>query len=95
MGHYDNEREADRAPNILHLPIKDIDHIKAKDIRYITGNTDRGEPTIVGVRCEDISIQLSVDLYNVLLGDIEVKREELIAFIIATDIHNDFVKELK
>ena len=71
--------------NIVDFPSDDFD--------YITGSFN--EPDIVGVRCENISIQLAVDLHNVMLGDIEIKREELIAFIIATDIHNDFVKELK
>ena len=65
------------------------------DIRYITGNMDKGEPSIVGVKCKGISIQLSCDLHNVLVGDVKIKRDELIAFILATDIHKDFVKELK
>ena len=68
--------------NIIEFPIEDI--------IYITGNTDKCEPPIVGVKCKGISIQLSCDLHNVLLGDIEVKREELIAFILATGIHHDF-----
>lgn len=69
--------------NILDFPINDI--------QYITGNADRGEPSIVGVRCKDISIQLSCDLHNILLGDIEIKREELIAFVLGTGIHHDLV----
>ena len=68
--------------NILKFPVGDI--------YYITGNTDKCEPSIVGVKCKDISIQLSCDLHNVLLGDVEIKREELIAFIVATNIHDDF-----
>lgn len=68
--------------------IDNIDFTKGNDINYITGQ--HNEPAIVGVRCKDISIQLSVDLHNVLLGDIEIKREELIAFILATGIHYDF-----
>ncbi len=71
--------------NIIEFP--------AEDITYITGNYN--EPDIVGVKCKNISIQLSCDLHNVLLGDIEIKREELIAFVLATGIHHDFVKELK
>ena len=73
--------------NIIDFPVEDIS--------YITGNADKREPTIVGVKCKNISIQLSCDLHNVLLGDVEIKREELIAFVLATDIHHDFVKELK
>jgi len=73
--------------NVIDFPVEDI--------TYITGNTDKCEPNIVGVKCKDISIQLSCDLHNVLLGDIEIKRDELIAFILATDIYHDFVKELK
>lgn len=73
--------------NVIDFPIEDIN--------YITGNLDKGEPTVVGVKCKNISIQLSCDLHNVLLGDIEIKRDELIAFVLATDIHHDFVKELK
>ncbi len=73
--------------NIIDFPVEDIN--------YITGDTDKCELTIVGVKCKDISIQLSCDLHNVLLGDVEIKREELIAFVLATDIHHAFVKELK
>ncbi len=73
--------------NIIEFP--------AEDITYITGNTDKGEPNIVGVKCKGISIQLSCDLYNVLLGDIEIKREELIAFILVSGISHDFTKEYK
>lgn len=73
--------------NVIDFPVEDV--------IYITGDTDKGEPDIVGVKCKDISIQLSCDLHNILLGDIEIKREELIAFVLATDIHHDFVKELK
>ncbi len=71
--------------NIINFPVEDI--------TYIKGN--HNEPDIVGVKCKDISIQLSCDLHNVLLGDIEIKRDELIAFVLATVIHHDFVKELK
>ena len=71
--------------NIIEFPVEDI--------TYITGR--EGEPTIVGVQCKNTSIQLSVDNHNVLLGDIEIKREELIAFILATGICYDFVKEFK
>lgn len=71
--------------NIIEFPIDDIE--------YITGK--HNEPTIVGVKCKNISIQLSCDLHNVLLGDIEIKREELIAFVLGTGICYDFVKEFK
>ena len=71
--------------NIIEFPVKDITYITGKD----------NEPDIVGVRCENISIQLSCDLHNVLLGDVEIKREELIAFILGTGICHDFVKEFK
>tara|TARA_R110000868_G_scaffold210375_1_gene460359 strand:+ start:1677 stop:1904 length:228 start_codon:yes stop_codon:yes gene_type:complete len=73
--------------NILEFP--------KKDVQYIKGNKDKGEPAIVGVCCEGISIQLSCDLHNVLLGDVEIKREELVAFILATDIHHDFIWGVK
>ena len=73
--------------NVIDFPVDDFS--------YITGNKDKGEPDIVGVQCKNISIQLSCDLHNVLLGDIEIKRDELIAFVLATNIHHDFVKELK
>jgi len=71
--------------NVIPFPVEDI--------TYITGGD--GEPDIVGVQCKNISIQLSVDNHNVLLGDIEIKREELIAFILGTGICWDFVKEFK
>ena len=64
--------------NVIEFPVEDIE--------YITGNQDKGEPAIVGVKCKNISIQLSGDLHNVLLGDIEIKREELLAFVLATGI---------
>jgi hypothetical protein len=70
--------------NIIDFPVDDV--------TYITGK--HNEPDIVGVRCKNISIQLSVDLHNVLLGDVEIKREELIAFVLATGIHEDFCKEI-
>ena len=73
--------------NVIDFPVEDIN--------YITGDVDKCEPTIVGVKCKDISIQLSCDLHNVLLGDVEIKREELIAFVLATGIHHDFAEELK
>jgi hypothetical protein len=62
--------------NVIELPVDDINYITGRD----------GEPSIVGVKCKNISIQLSVDLHNVLLGGIEIKREELIAFVLATGI---------
>lgn len=64
--------------NVIEFPVEDIE--------YITGNKDKGEPKVVGVKCENISIQLSGDLHNVLLGDIEIKREELLAFVLAVGI---------
>lgn len=73
--------------NIINFP--------TEDVVYITGDQEKGEPHIVGVECKSISIQLSVDNYNVLLGDIEIKREELIAFVLSTGICYDFVKEFK
>lgn len=72
--------------NVLEFPMLD-------DIEYITGR--EGEPPIVGIKCKGISIQLSVDNHNVLLGDIEIKREELIEFVLATGICYDFCKTLK
>ena len=65
--------------NIIDFPVDDFS--------YITGSYN--EPDIVGVKCENISIQLAVDLHNVMLGDVEIKREELIAFILATGIYED------
>lgn len=73
--------------NVINFPVEDV--------IYITGNKEKGEPDIVGVKCKNISIQLSVDNHNVLLGDIEIKREELIAFILGTGICYDFAKEFK
>ena len=73
--------------NVIDFPVEDI--------IYITGNKEKGEPDIVGVQCKNISIQLSVDNHNILLGDIEIKREELIAFILGTGVCYDFVKEFK
>ena len=68
--------------NIVDFPSDDFD--------YITGSFN--EPDIVGVKCENISIQLAVDLHNVMLGDVEIKREELVAFILATGICYDIEK---
>jgi len=65
--------------NIIDFPVDDFS--------YITGSYN--EPDIVGVKCENISIKLAVDLHNVMLGDVEIKREELIAFILATGIYED------
>ena len=65
--------------NIIDFPVDDFS--------YITGSYN--EPHIVGVKCENISIQLAVDLHNVMFGDVEIKREEFTAFIIATGIYED------
>ena len=70
--------------NILNFP--------ADEIHYITGNASKGEPPIVGVKCKGISMQFNCDLHNILLGDVEIKREELIAFIVATNIDTDFIE---
>ncbi len=72
--------------------MNNVTDFPSEDINYITGRD--GEPTIVGVICKDISIQLSCDLHNILLGDIEIKREELIAFILGVGIHYDFADQL-
>ena len=71
--------------NIIDFPVDDF--------HYITGSDC--EPAIVGVKCKDISIQLAPDLHDVLLGDVWIKREELIAFVLAVGICDDFVKEFK
>tara|TARA_R110000764_G_scaffold132941_1_gene220841 strand:- start:835 stop:1188 length:354 start_codon:yes stop_codon:yes gene_type:complete len=60
-----------------------------KEFSYILGDHNKNEPELVGVKCENISIQLSPNLNDVLLGDIEIKREELIAFMLATGIYDD------
>jgi len=62
--------------NVIEFPVDDFDYITGSDC----------EPSIVGVKCKNISIQLAPDLHNVMLGDIQIKREELIAFILATGI---------
>lgn len=71
--------------NIINFPVDDF--------HYITGSDC--EPHIVGVQCKNISIQLGPNLHDVMLGDIEIKRDELIAFILATGICHDFIKEFK
>jgi hypothetical protein len=65
--------------NILNFPINDVN--------YITGNKDKGEPLIVGVKCKDISLQLDSDLKGVMVGDIRISMNELLAFTLAvTDL---------
>ncbi len=73
--------------NVIPFPVEDV--------IYITGDKDKGEPDIVGVQCKNISIQLSVDNHNILLGDVEIKREELIAFILGTGICWDLGMKFK
>ena len=72
--------------NILDFPINEV--------QYITGNKSKGEPKIVGVMCGDVSLQLSSDLKSVMVGDIKIKMNELIAFALAvTDLQpyqNDY-----
>lgn len=60
-----------------------------KDFSYIME-----ESKIVGIQCENISIQLTPDLHNIMLGDIEIKREEFLAFILATGIDCE-IEEIK
>ncbi len=65
--------------NILNFPINDV--------QYITGNKDNGEPMIVGVKCKEISLQLSQDLKGVMLGDVIITMNEFLAFTLAvTDL---------
>ena len=73
--------------NVIGFPVEDI--------TYITGDLDKGEPTIVGVKTGFGSIELAPDLHDIIVDGNWIKREELIAFILATNIHHDFVKELK
>jgi hypothetical protein len=82
MYYYNHTEANNQSEKIMSNIIDYIDFTKGNDITYITGQ--HNEPNIVGVRCKNISIQLSVDLHNVLLGDVEIKREELIAFILST-----------
>ncbi len=62
--------------NIIQFPLDDIE--------YITGG--KGEPAIVGIKTKDISIQLSENLHDILLGDVKIKREELIAFALSVNL---------
>lgn len=65
--------------NILNFPINDV--------QYITGDKDNGEPLIVGVKCKDINLQLAEDLKGVMLGDVRISMNELLAFVLAvTDL---------
>ena len=70
--------------NILEFP--------AKDISYITGR--EGEPKIVGVQGENISMQFSDDLHNFIIGDSLVSREELIAFVLVTGVFDDILSHI-
>lgn len=63
------------------------------DIEYITG--DYNEPDIVGIKTPSCSIQYAPDLHGVLVGDYWIKRDHLIAFILATDIWHDIDKIIK
>ena len=63
------------------------------ELSYITGGYN--EPDIVGVKTPSCSIQYAPDLHGVLVGDFWIKREHLIAFIMATDICHDIEKIIK
>ena len=63
------------------------------DFSYITEKKENGSIQIVGVECKDISILLADDMENIMLGDFEIRREELIAFIYACGIWEDLEQE--
>lgn len=66
---------------------------KPDDLEYITGQYN--EPDIVGVKLKDISLQFGPDLHNFLIGDIEVSRDNMIAFIMITGLWCDIKDILK
>lgn len=66
--------------NIINFP-------EPKDFSYITGG--HNEPNIVGVQGVNISLQFAPDLYNFMVGDVLVTREELIAFVLVTGLYDD------
>lgn len=72
--------------NIIHMTFP------SNDIKYITGS--EGEPVIVGVQCEEISIQLTPCLNKVMLGSSTVSKDELMAFVLCSGIYEELIGKL-
>ena len=64
-----------------------LDFKQPDDLEYITGSYN--EPDIVGVRLNGIPMQFGPDLHNFMIGDVNVKRDDLIAFIMVTGLWCD------
>ena len=71
-----------------------IDFPKINDFKYITGNTEKGEPDIVGVIGEHTKLEYAPNLSDFIIGDRWVNRDELIALILVTGVYNDIAMSI-